>query len=97
MGLYASGGLLCTQCEAEGFRRITFFPDRPDILSRYSVRMAADKTLYPVLLANGDPVEQGELPDGRHWARWNDPFQSPATCSRWSRATWPAIPTISSR
>ena len=77
MGLYASGGLLCTQCEAEGFRRITFFPDRPDILSRYSVRMAADKTLYPVLLANGDPVEQGELPDGRHWARWNDPFPKP--------------------
>ena len=77
MGLYASGGLLCTQCEAEGFRRITFFPDRPDILSRYSVRMAADKTLYPILLANGDPVEQGELPDGRHWARWNDPFPKP--------------------
>lgn len=77
MGLYASGGLLCTQCEAEGFRRITFFPDRPDILSRYSVRMAADKALYPVLLANGDPVEQGDLPDGRHWARWNDPFPKP--------------------
>ncbi len=77
MGLYASGGLLCTQCEAEGFRRITFFPDRPDVLSRYSVRMAADKALYPVLLANGDPVEQGELPGGRHWARWNDPFPKP--------------------
>ncbi len=77
MGLYASGGLLCTQCEAEGFRRITFFPDRPDVLSRYSVRMAADKALYPVLLANGDPVEQGDLPDGRHWARWNDPFPKP--------------------
>ncbi|UZW54613.1 aminopeptidase N [Sphingobium sp. JS3065] len=77
MGLYASGGLLCTQCEAEGFRRITFFPDRPDVLSRYSVRMAADKALYPVLLANGDPVEQGDLADGRHWARWNDPFPKP--------------------
>ncbi|EPR18983.1 aminopeptidase N [Sphingobium indicum IP26] len=77
MGLYASGGLLCTQCEAEGFRRITFFPDRPDVLSRYSVRMTADKALYPVLLANGDPVEQGDLPDGRHWARWNDPFPKP--------------------
>ncbi|KEQ52570.1 aminopeptidase N [Sphingobium chlorophenolicum] len=77
MGLYASGGLLCTQCEAEGFRRITFFPDRPDVLSRYSVRLAADKALYPVLLANGDPVEQGDLPDGRHWARWNDPFPKP--------------------
>ncbi len=77
MGLYASGGLLCTQCEAEGFRRITFFPDRPDILSRYSVRMAADKTRFPILLSNGDPIEQGELPDGRHWARWNDPFPKP--------------------
>ena len=77
MGLYASGGLLCTQCEAEGFRRITFFPDRPDILSRYTVRMEADKTLYPVLLANGDPVEEGDLPGGRHWARWVDPFPKP--------------------
>jgi aminopeptidase N len=77
MGLYASGGLLCTQCEAEGFRRITFFPDRPDILSRYSVRLEADKARFPVLLANGDPVEQGDLPEGRHWARWNDPFPKP--------------------
>ncbi|WP_242126875.1 aminopeptidase N [Sphingobium sp. Sx8-8] len=77
MGLYASGGLLCTQCEAEGFRRITFFPDRPDVLSRYDVRMSADKALYPVLLANGDPVEQGDLPNGRHWARWSDPFPKP--------------------
>jgi aminopeptidase N len=77
MGLYASGGLLCTQCEAEGFRRITFFPDRPDILSIYSVRMEADQSAYPVLLANGDPVAQGELPGGRHWARWSDPFPKP--------------------
>ena len=77
MGLYASGGLLCTQCEAEGFRRITFFPDRPDILSRYSVRLEADKATYPVLLANGDPIGQGDLPDGRHWAIWNDPFPKP--------------------
>ena len=77
MGLYASGGLLCTQCEAEGFRRITYFPDRPDVLSRYSVRMEADKALYPVLLANGDPVESGEAENGRHWARWNDPFLKP--------------------
>ncbi|RVT43634.1 aminopeptidase N [Sphingobium algorifonticola] len=77
MGLYASGGLLCTQCEAEGFRRITFFPDRPDVLSRYSVRMTADKALYPVLLANGDPVASGDLEDGRHWAQWNDPFPKP--------------------
>ncbi|MDX3908288.1 MAG: aminopeptidase N [Sphingobium sp.] len=77
MGLYASGGLLCTQCEAEGFRRITFFPDRPDVLSRYSVRMEADKALYPVLLANGDPIASGDLENGRHWAQWNDPFPKP--------------------
>lgn len=77
MGLYASGGLLCTQCEAQGFRRITFFPDRPDVLSRYRVRMDADKTRYPVLLANGDPVASGDLPDGRHWAEWHDPFPKP--------------------
>ncbi len=77
MGLYASGGLLCTQCEAEGFRRITYFPDRPDVLSRYAVRMEADKALYPVLLSNGDPVECGEGDNGRHWARWNDPFPKP--------------------
>ena len=77
MGLYASGGLLCTQCEAEGFRRITFFPDRPDVLSRYTVRMTADKAAYPVLLANGDNVANGELPDGRHWAEWRDPHFKP--------------------
>ncbi len=81
MGLYASGGNLCTQCEAEGFRRITFFPDRPDVLSRYRVRMTADKARYPVLLANGDPVAQGdctgEAGDGRHWAEWHDPFPKP--------------------
>lgn len=78
MGLYASGGLLCTQCEAEGFRRITFFPDRPDILSRYSVRMVADKRDFPILLCNGDPVGQGDLDEGRHWARWDDPFPKPS-------------------
>ena len=77
MGLYESGGLLCTQCEAEGFRRITFFPDRPDVLSRYKVRMTADKARYPVLLANGDPVAAGDLPGGRHWAEWTDPFAKP--------------------
>ena len=77
MGLYASGGLLCTQCEAEGFRRITFFPDRPDVLSRYSVRMTADKARFPILLANGDPIGQGDLADGRHWAQWDDPYPKP--------------------
>jgi aminopeptidase N len=77
MGLYESGGNLCTQCEAEGFRRITFFPDRPDVLSRYKVRMSADAKRYPVLLANGDPVDKGTLDDGRHWAEWHDPFPKP--------------------
>ncbi|WP_260597506.1 aminopeptidase N [Sphingomonas endolithica] len=77
MGLYASGGNLCTQCEAEGFRRITFFPDRPDVLSVYTVRMSADQARYPVLLANGDPTAAGELPAGRHWAEWHDPFPKP--------------------
>ena len=77
MGLYASGGLLCTQCEAEGFRRITFFPDRPDVLSRYTVRMTANKAAFPVLLANGDNIANGDLADGRHWAEWRDPHFKP--------------------
>ncbi len=77
MGLYASSGLLCTQCEAEGFRRITFFPDRPDVLSRYTVRMSADKAAFPVLLANGDNVANGDLPGGRHFAEWRDPHFKP--------------------
>ena len=78
MGLYASGGNLCTQCEAEGFRRITFFPDRPDVLATYRVRMTADKARYPVLLANGDPIAQGDNGDGTHWAEWHDPFPKPS-------------------
>jgi aminopeptidase N len=77
MGLYASGGNLCTQCEAEGFRRITFFPDRPDVLSRYRVRLVADKARYPVLLSNGNHVEGGDLDGGRHFAVWEDPFPKP--------------------
>ncbi len=77
-GLYASGGILCTQCEAEGFRRITFFPDRPDVLSKYKVKLTADKARFPVLLANGDPIAQGDLDDGRHWAEWHDPFPKPS-------------------
>ena len=78
MGLYASGGLLCTQCEAEGFRRITYFPDRPDVLSVYDVQLAADKAAYPVLLANGDRVGGGDIEGGRHFAQWNDPFPKPS-------------------
>jgi len=77
MGLYASGGILCTQCEAEGFRRITPFPDRPDVLTRYEVKLVAAKAAYPVLLSNGDPVGGGELEGGRHWAEWHDPFPKP--------------------
>ncbi len=77
MGLYASGGNLTTQCEAEGFRRISFFPDRPDILSRYRVRMSADKARYPVLLSNGNRIDAGDGPDGTHWALWEDPFPKP--------------------
>ena len=77
MGLYASNGMLCTQCEAEGFRRITFFPDRPDVLSRYKVRMEADEAQFPVLLTNGNPVETGKSEGGRHWAEWEDPFPKP--------------------
>ncbi len=77
MGLYASSGMLCTQCEAQGFRRITFFPDRPDVLSKYRVRMEADAARFPVLLSNGNPVASGEAADGRHWAEWEDPFPKP--------------------
>jgi len=78
MGLYASGGMLCTQCEAEGFRRITFFPDRPDVLSTYTVRMRGDKAAFPILLANGNCTASGEGEDGSHWAEWHDPWPKPS-------------------
>ncbi|MFL6735764.1 MAG: aminopeptidase N [Sphingomonas sp.] len=78
MGLYASSGMLCTQCEAEGFRRITFFPDRPDVLSKYQVRMEGDASLFPVLLSNGNRVAGGAGANGRHWAQWADPFPKPS-------------------
>jgi aminopeptidase N len=78
MGLYASNGMLCTQCEAEGFRRITFFPDRPDVLSKYHVRMEGDARAFPILLSNGNRVAQGEAANGRHWAEWEDPFPKPS-------------------
>ena len=78
MGLYASNGMLCTQCEAEGFRRITFHPDRPDVLSRYKVRMEGDKAAFPILLSNGNCVERGEGAGGTHWALWEDPWPKPS-------------------
>ena len=77
MGLYVSGGRFCTQCEAEGFRRITFYPDRPDVLSVFTVKITADKATYPYLLANGNNVESGDLEDGKHFALWEDPFPKP--------------------
>ncbi|CAL0313360.1 unnamed protein product [Lupinus luteus] len=76
-GLYKSSGNFCTQCEAEGFRKITFYQDRPDIMAKYTVHIEADKSLYPVLLSNGNLVEQGDLQDGKHYAVWEDPFKKP--------------------
>ena len=77
-GLYTSGGGFFTQCEAEGFRRITYFLDRPDVMAAYTVLMRADAQAYPVLLSNGNLLEQGELGSGRHFARWHDPFPKPS-------------------
>ncbi|MGL4240584.1 MAG: M1 family aminopeptidase, partial [Beijerinckiaceae bacterium] len=77
MGLYRSNGVYCTQCEADGFRRISYFQDRPDVMATYRVRLEADKAECPVLLANGNPAEAGDLPDGRHYAVWDDPHPKP--------------------
>ncbi|MDO9505154.1 aminopeptidase N [Hydrogenophaga sp.] len=77
MGLYVSQGTFFTQCEAEGFRRITYFLDRPDVMASYTVTLRADKAKYPVLLSNGNLVEEGKLPDGRHFAKWVDPHKKP--------------------
>ncbi len=77
-GLYISRNVFCTQCEAEGFRRITYFPDRPDVMATYRTTLRADRRQYPVLLSNGNPVESGELADGRHFAVWDDPFPKPS-------------------
>ena len=76
-GLYKSGDMYCTQCEAEGFRNITWYPDRPDVMSRYTTTIVADKTGYPVLLSNGNDIDRGEDGD-RHWVTWQDPFMKPA-------------------
>jgi aminopeptidase N len=77
-GLFQSNHIFCTQCEAQGFRRITYFPDRPDILSVYSVTISADRDACPVLLSNGNLVAQGQSDDGRHWVKWHDPFPKPS-------------------
>lgn len=77
-GLYLSNSLFCTQCEAEGFRRITYFLDRPDVLARYSVRIEADRKSCPVLLSNGDKIGEGALAGGRHFAEWEDPHPKPS-------------------
>ncbi|MBO9649248.1 MAG: aminopeptidase N [Variovorax sp.] len=78
MGLFVSEDTFFTQCEAEGFRRITYFLDRPDVMASYTVTIRASKAAYPVLLSNGNLVEQGELPEGRHFAKWVDPFRKPS-------------------
>ena len=77
-GLYMSAARFCTQCEAEGFRRITYYPDRPDVLAPFFVRIEAEKSRYPHLLSNGNPSAQGELPAGRHFAEWDDPHPKPS-------------------
>ena len=77
-GLYQSGGAFCTQCEAEGFRRITYFLDRPDVLAKYTTTVIADKTNNPYLLSNGNRVDSGDLENGRHWVKWSDPHPKPS-------------------
>ena len=77
-GLYLSDGILCTQCEAEGFRHITYYLDRPDVMSVFSTKIIADKEEFPILLSNGNPVESGSDDKGRHWTKWLDPFKKPS-------------------
>ncbi len=78
MGLYVSNGNFFTQCEAQGFRKITYYPDRPDVMAKFTVMLRGDKQKYPVLLSNGNLIEQGDLGDGRHYAKWEDPFKKPS-------------------
>ncbi|EIU6792720.1 aminopeptidase N [Vibrio parahaemolyticus] len=77
-GLYKSGGAFCTQCEAEGFRRITYYLDRPDVLAKYTTKVIADRATYPYLLSNGNRIAHGEAENGRHWVQWQDPHPKPA-------------------
>ena len=76
-GLYLSNGMLCTQCEAEGFRKITYFLDRPDVMSQFTTTLVGDKTQYPVLLSNGNKIASGDLDNNQHWVTWEDPFNKP--------------------
>lgn len=76
-GLYKSGEALCTQCEAEGFRHITWYLDRPDVLARFTTTIIAEQARYPYLLSNGNRVDGGQMEDGRHWMKWHDPFPKP--------------------
>ncbi len=76
-GLYLSNGMLCTQCEAEGFRKITYFLDRPDVMAKFTTTLVGDKSLYPVMLSNGNQIAQGDLADNQHWVTWEDPFNKP--------------------
>jgi aminopeptidase N len=76
-GLYASGPMLCTQCEAEGFRRMTYYPDRPDVMAKFTTAIEADKAKYPTLLSNGNCIEKRDLGNGRHYVKWQDPFPKP--------------------
>lgn len=77
-GLYKSGSMFCTQCEAEGFRKITYYLDRPDVMSKFTTTLSAEQHSYPVLLSNGNPIASGPEEGGRHWATWQDPFMKPA-------------------
>ncbi len=76
-GLYKSSGNYCTQCEAEGFRKITYFLDRPDVMALFTTTIIADKAKYPVLLSNGNQLDAGNYENGRHWAKWQDPYKKP--------------------
>ena len=76
-GLYKSNGMFCTQCEAEGFRHITYYLDRPDVMSKFTTRIEADRKSSPILLSNGNKMDSGDLPEGRHWVSWQDPFKKP--------------------
>ena len=77
-GLYKSGDIYCTQCEPEGFRKITYFLDRPDVMTKYTTKIIADKNKFPILLSNGNPIDRGELSEGKHFVTWEDPFNKPS-------------------